>query len=122
MIEDIVAAHRIARERRLAGLPSWAYTIDIKEILGRDPNNESEAHAASVANEIAARLRTALPAAMLDWNSDNHDETIIEIVEGMEQLRADSYVDELDFSALKDLNNMLDLLYDWADMKRVWLG
>lgn len=121
-LESLVENHRVARERIAHGLPVWSRKINIKAILRRDQDNGSEAHAASVANEIAALLRASIPAAELDIASDSYDESLAEIVEGMEQLRADTYSDDPSYSALKDLNNMLDRLYDWADQERVWLG
>ena len=121
-LDDIVESHRLASERRRAGKQIWDRTIDIKEILRRDPSNKTEAHAAAVANEIGKLVRSKVPAAWLDWNSEELDEDLAIIVDGMDALRADSFVDEPDFSALQDLNEMLAGLYDWANLKRVWLG
>lgn len=121
-LDNIVESHQLAAARRLAGKPIWDQTINIKEILRRDPSNETEAHAAAVANEIGKLIRSKVPAAWLDWNAEDLDEELTMIVEGMEALRPDSYVGEPDFSALQDLNEMLAGLYDWANLKRVWLG
>ncbi|NDI85068.1 hypothetical protein [Undibacterium crateris] len=121
-IGQIVSTHNLASQRRAAGKPVWDRTINIKHILRRDPQNESEEHAASVANEIAAVLRSKIPAKFLDLSNDECDSELLEIVEGMESLRADSFIDCEDYSALEDLNGMLSQLYDWADLERVWLG
>ncbi len=121
-IEHIVETHRLARERVQAGRPVWARTIDIKATLARSNGDTSEATAARVANEIAALLRSRLPAATLDWASPGCDDEIAEIVEGLEQLRPDSYADDREWSAHQDLNAGLDALYDWADRERIWLG
>lgn len=122
-LDRLVECHRVSRERIAAGRPVWDRTINIKPILYRDQGNETPEHAASVANEIGALIRTSVPAGWLDWDSDDCDETLLEIVEGMECLRPDSYANESDgYTPLEDLNNMLAGLYDWADDKRVWLG
>jgi len=121
-IEGIVENHRVAAERRAAGKPVWDREIAVKAILHEDKSNTSNEHAAQVANRIAALIRSRIPAAWLDWNSDDLDENLTQIVEGMEALKPNSYEGVADFTPLEDLNNMLDQLYDWADGKRVWLG
>lgn len=121
-IESIVENHRVAAERRAAGKPVWDRKIDVKAILQEDQSNGSNEHAAEVANRIGALIRSRVPAAWLDWNSDDLDEDLTQIVEGMEALKPDSYEGEADFTPLDDLNSMLDQLYNWADGKRVWLG
>ena len=121
-IESIVENRRVAAKRRAAGKPIWDRTIDVKSILNEDQSNISNEHAALVANRISARIRSQVPSAWLDWNSDDLDEDLIEIVEGMDALKPDSYEGDVNFTPLDDLNSMLDQLYDWADSKRVWIG
>lgn len=121
-IESIVENHRVAAERRAAGKPVWDRKIDIKSILHEDQSNTSNEHVAQVANRIGALIRSRVPAGWLDWDSDDLDEDLTQIVEGMDALKPDSYDDEDAFTPLDDLNSMLDQLYDWADGKRVWLG
>lgn len=121
-LDNIVESHRLATERRRAGKHIWDRTIDIKEILRRDPRNKTEAHAAAVANEIGNLVRSKVPSEWLDWNSEELDEELAIIVDGMDALRADSYADDPHFSALQDFNEMLAGLYDWANLKRIWLG
>lgn len=121
-IESIAENHRVAAERRAASKPVWDRKIDVKTILHEDQSNTSNEHVARVANRIGALIRSQVPAAWLDWNSDDGDEDLTQIVDGMEALKPDSYEGEADFTPLDDLNSMLDQLYDWADGKRVWLG
>lgn len=115
-IEHIVAIHELARERSNAGKPIWDQRIDIKAILFRDKNTTSPAHAAAVAAEIAALIRVSVPKPWLDITSDGFDRTLDDIVEGLE------FVGPEDDDALECLNGWLGDLYDWADLKRVWLG
>jgi len=121
-VEHIVHCHQLSQARCNAGLPIWDKTISIKHILQRDQSNESNEHAAAVANEIATVLKSRLPAKMLDIKNDEFDEVLADIVEGMESLKADSYADDPTFSPLQDLNGMLEGLYDWADENRVWIA
>ena len=121
-IESIVENHRVASERRAAGKAVWDSKINIKEILHEDQSNTSNEHSAAVANRIGALVRSRVPATWLDISADEVDFDLIEIVEGMEALKPDSYDGEEDFTPLEDLNSMLDQLYDWADGKRIWLG
>jgi hypothetical protein len=118
-LESIVDNHRVAAARRAAGKPVWEKRVDIKSIIDRDIDNTSEENAAAVANEIARLLRSKLGDYL---EGEKLDFELLEIVEGMEALRPDSYADDPSFTALEDLNNMLDGLYDWADTNRVWMG
>ncbi len=126
-LEGILNSHRLASERRAAGKPIWDKTIDIRSIIHEDQDNQSYEHAASVANRIGALLRSSVPKGWLDYGDDAADWQLIEIVEGMEALRPDSYDDvgedeEDPITPLSDLNEMLAGLYDWADEKRIFLG
>ncbi|HHH9443065.1 TPA: hypothetical protein ACP32N_005053 [Pseudomonas aeruginosa] len=121
-IESIVENHRVARERRAAGKSQWDRTINIKAILHEDQSNESNDHVANVANRIGALIRQSVPTSWLEYGNEATDDELIEVVEGMEALKPNSYEGEKDFTPLDDLNSMLDQLYDWADSKRIWLG
>lgn len=121
-IESIVENHRVASARRAAGKPIWDRNIDIKGILRVDPGNTSNEHAAAVANRIGDLIRSRVAAAWLDYNSPAFDEDLLDIVEGMEALKPDSYDGDEEMTPIADLNGMLGQLYDWADTKRVWLG
>lgn len=121
-IESIVESHRVAAERRAAGKPVWDRKINIKSILHEDQSNTSNQRSAEVANRIGALIRSSVPNTWLDWEAEALDEDLLQIVEGMEALKPDSYEGDDDFTPLDDLNSMLDQLYDWADRKRVWLG
>lgn len=119
-IDQIVETYEKASALRAAGLPVWNRTINIKDVLRSDQSNSSEEHAAWVANQIGSLLRRGLPEELLDWS--NTDTEALEIVDGFEALRPDSYADDRTYTAPQDLNDMLARLYDWADRERVWLG
>lgn len=119
-VEHRVECHRLARERLAANKPVWDRTIRIKHVIAENREDTSEENCAAVANRIGAILRSRVPASWLDASSDDADYALIEVVEGMEAVRPDSYDDDPSFSVHEDLSNMLEQMYDWGDMKRVW--
>lgn len=121
-LDVLVAAHRIAAERRGAGKPVWERRINVRAILSADPDNESKEHAANVANQIGKLLRGSLPKSWLDITHADYDREIDDIIEQLEDLRPSDYDGDPDYSVLRCLNDALDELYDWADIARVWLG
>lgn len=121
-LESIVRNHEVAVQRRAAGKPIWDRQLKIKHFLQENPDKTSDERAAWVANRIAETIKLSVPAAWLDVTDEATDWELLEVVDGMADLRPDSYDDDDDFSPLEDLNNMLDELYDWADSKRVWIA
>lgn len=113
-IEGIVEAHRTARELRQQGKPVWSAEIKIKDLLG---DNDSDERSIVVAKEIAARFRKGLPDATFDVRSDDYDDEITSIIEDLEIFHDGMGVDNSEV-----LNERLDEIYDWADVKRVWIG
>jgi hypothetical protein len=119
-VENRVMCVRLARERTSRGLPSWKATIKIKDILAEDRDNRTEAHAASVANRIADRIKAALPV-LTNIENDGCDWDLWEIVDNLASLRPGSFEDCEDYTVLEDLNNRLSEFYDWADKNRYWI-
>jgi hypothetical protein len=119
-LENRMECHRIAHARQVACKPIWDRKIDIKGILREDQKNKTDAHASSVAKQIAALLRTKLPKDMLDVTKTDGDWELSEIVEYLETLEPEDGIDGC--SVLDCLNDQLAQLYDWADVNRVWLG
>jgi hypothetical protein len=117
-LEGLVECHRVADVRRRAGKPVWDRKIDIKEVLYRDQSNESDEHARAVGQEIAALLRASVPTAWLVGADDEFDWTLDEILDCLENVSSGGEDDP----AVDALNSYLDDLYDWADVRRVWLG
>ena len=106
-LDHLVKTHRIARERRDAGLPVWKWRIPIKDLLSAD---ESDEVAIAAGTEIAKRLRRGLPG-LLDTDNSAYDDDFDDIVYEFEHV-----------AAVEDLNETLDSLYDWADTNRLWLS
>jgi hypothetical protein len=117
--ENRVTCHRAANARQLAGRPIWDWEINIKNILEEDPKNTSDAHASAVAKRIAALLRSRLPKDILEYDNEECDLEMLEIIEYMETLEPED--GNYGCSVLECLNDLLSKLYDWADDKRVWL-
>jgi len=123
-VEHLLTTHEIAQDRRAQGRPVWDRKIRIKDLLAQDAAPEgasSDERAAWVANRVAERLKRQLPAEWLEMGKQT-DFTLLEVVDGMEALTASSYDDDDAFTAEEDCNNMLAALYDWADIKRVWVS
>lgn len=116
-VEGIVACHVAVRERTLAGLPAWDRSIKIKDLFESD--DDSNAHMAVVAHELAERLKAGLPAAMLDFQSESFDQEIEDIVNYFADMRDD---EEPEGQLVEYFDDWLTQLYDWADAKRVWFN
>jgi hypothetical protein len=116
-LDVLMAAHRIARDRRAAGLPVWAHRADIRQFL--DSEDESDENAIKVGKSIATELRSRLPAAWFDAKLDDFKDELDDIVWRFENdIKRDD-----EHSACTILNWVLRDLYDWADLEgRVWLG
>lgn len=113
-IEGIVDAHRAARALRKQGKPVWSDEIKIKDLLDDDDSDE---RAIVVAKEVAARFRKGLPNATFDVRSDDYDDEITGLIEDLELFH-----DNMGVDINGVLNERLDEIYDWADVKRVWIG
>ncbi len=106
-LDHLVETHRIARDRRNAGLPVWKWKIPIKDILSSYPTAEV---AIDAGTQIAKRLRRGL-AGLLDTDGAVYDGDFDDIVYEFEHTEG-----------VEHLNDSLDQLYDWADTNRLWLG
>lgn len=121
-VESIVECHQAAVGLRKAGQQIWNQTIHIKDIL-----NENDTAAESIedkAHRIAKLLRQEIDAAVLDeLNSDCHMD-LLEAVEQLEQCTVASLQAEASngFLPADFLDEQLEVIYDWADSSRVWIG
>lgn len=122
-IESIVACHQAAVGLRKAGRRIWNQTIHIKEILNENENDTAES-IVDKSHRIAKLLRQEVDAAVLnELNSDCHMD-LLEAVEQMEQctvasLQADAVNG---FLPTDFIDELLEVIYDWADSNRVWIG
>lgn len=123
-VEHIVACHRAAADLRAAGKPIWKKRIDIKAILQEDQENESPEHIAAISTRIAALLRAHVPASVFDFGHEDYDEDLAEAVEAMEECTVDSLAVDAEngVEPVEMFNGWLEMIYDWADANRVWLG
>lgn len=110
-IEDLMANHSVANERRRAGRSVWDYAVKIKAILRCFGDRPTDEESITAGGKIATALRAVLPPEWVDRSHDDLDEDLALIIEDLES------------PPPRDaLNETLDQLYDWADRKRVWLG
>lgn len=95
------------------GINPWKYTIDIKKHLDDYEDDDSVIEISKViANELRAGM-SVLNKRKLVSEDELYDleENIIESFE---------YIDEE--STVEDFDYILNDLYDWSDVNRVWLG
>lgn len=123
-VEHIVACHQAAAELRAAGKPIWSKRINIKAILYEDQKNESPEHIAAISVRIAALLRACVPEGAFDFGHDDYDADLTEAVEAMEDCSVASLAADAEngVEPVDMFNGWLEMIYDWADANRVWLG
>jgi len=126
-VEHIVGCHHIAAARRAVGRPIWDMEIDVKAILRIDQTNESTEHVAEMSKKIAALLRARLPKKVLDFMDAEHYEGDLDgAIDDMEVCTVDSLNEDAHapngVEPVEMLNGWLEVIYDWADGNRVWLG
>ena len=101
-IESIVDNHTEAARRRAVGRPVWDHHIKIKHLLTDDDSDDN-------ARRVGNALHTILTRST--WIKNNTDPGLEDAVNNLyEAPDAD------------DLNDWLDLVYDYADRDRVGLG
>lgn len=113
-IDGILNAHRAARELREKRKPIWSRKIKIKDLLGDDDSNENSV---AVAHEIAKRFRAEMPNSTFDVRENEYDDEITSLIEDLESFNL-----QMDQEICEVLNERIDEIYDWADVKRVWIG
>jgi hypothetical protein len=123
-VEHIVACHQSARSRRKAGKPIWDKSIDVRSIIQEDQDNESAEHISAISQRIAKLIRLKTPASFFSSDHEDFDFDFVDTIESMEGCTVEALaVDkENGFEAVDMFNGWLDLLYDWADVNRIWLG
>ena len=109
--EHRAECHRIAVERRAAGKPSWAYSAKVFP----DEPQENDAAKIEAGRQIVAALKAQLPKTWLDEAADDYDDDYANIVWELDHIGWEG----ADVS--EHLSNAVESLYDWADIKRVWL-
>lgn len=111
--EHRVECHRLAEELRAKGKDTWTYRVNINEYR---PKDDTEEAAIEAGKRIAAALRTRLPRDWRDEDHEDYDEEHHDLVWELENISAGDGC-----SAKTHLNAVVEALYDWADLKRVWL-
>lgn len=113
-VEHRVECHRLATALRKQGKPVWANRIPLNDIFDEkeDPQSVMEK-----AHEVAKRLRAGLPAETLDIMSDDYDDEIEELVTDLESWT----LENMNGNPVEMFNDRMSDIYDWADIKRVWL-
>ncbi len=115
--EHRVLAHQIATERLNAGKPVWASSISFANVFPEGcesmPEEPNDDQARSLGKQYAKMLRAN---RLVKKALEQSDWELEDILDAMECLTSDE-----NGSALDDLNEQLDALYDWADIHRLWV-
>jgi hypothetical protein len=106
-----VECHRLASNLRAAGKPTWTHSA--KVFPGETPSNDAAKIEAG--KQIASALKAQLPKTWINEESDDYDDDFADIVWELENIGWE------DTDVSDHLSNAVEALYDWADMKRVWL-
>ncbi len=121
-VEILVVAHRDAHARRRRGLSGWAYRVPVAEVLGRYRERALDAATIAAAlDEIVAVLKSDLPPSWRIQGSSAYDRDLDEWIERAEGNAEDLRATTQDCPETM-LNDLLEELYDWADLRRVSCG
>ena len=128
-VEHIVECHQAAVALRKAGKSIWGKTIDVKSIINEDSSNESPEHISAISQRIAQLIRSKLPESYFDQDHQDPDCSDFDfflILDSMENCTAESLIkdnaNDPGFDAAETFNEWMEVIYDWADKKRIWLG
>lgn len=121
--EQRVASSRRARALRAEGKPIWSRTIPVRALIS-ERRGATNADVASVAVAIAALMRSSLPPRFFDVTNDDYDFDFVDAIEDLEEYsetRLDALAAEGE-NVPEMFNGSMNVIYDWADRTRVWLG
>lgn len=108
-----VECHRLASELRAKGKNTWAYHVAINQHQPEEGASDEETIEAG--KLVAGSLKASLPKEWCDEGHDDYDEDFDNIIWELEHIGWEGAVVE------DHLRAAIEALYDWADMKRVWL-
>lgn len=100
---------------------TWPFKANIQPILRALGESPDVNQVLAASKEIAEVLRRGVPKNWLDYQQDNHDQDLEEIVHRLENLT----VTELTTKATPAeafADWVLNYLTEWADEAAVWLG
>lgn len=123
-VEHIVACHQVASARRSAGRPVWGVRIDVKAIIHEDQSNVTPEHISSICQRIAALIRRKAPKTYFDIGHEDFDFDFVDAIEAMEQCSVEALAQDRSNGVDADqmFNDWMEVIYDWADVNRIWLG
>ena len=99
-VDHRAGMHRLAQERRKAGLPSWRYTLDLSPVWHDEPLDFGQRRDAVVARiRASAWFRGCGPGD--------------ELSQAVEELADTKDINEFD--------SVFDAIYDLADYARAWI-
>lgn len=123
-VEHIVACHQAASALKKAGKPIWGKRIDVKSIIRENQGNESPEHISAMSQRIAALIRSQAPASSFDIGHADFDFDFVDAIEALETCTVEALAQDKDngCDAVSMFNGWMEVVYDWADVNRIWLG
>jgi len=110
-------------------MAKWVKTVDIKQFLTDEKGYEG---IVSISNNIANKFIKEFPDYFVsDIDHYDYDYQFVNVILNMKDLTVNSFILELDcvqdhydrcISAVELFNVWLNIIYDWADENRIWLG
>lgn len=99
----------------------WLHTLALGSLLS--PQHLTDAEAIERGQKISEAMKSQLPEAWFDGNSDDYDEIVECIASELAELEAAALSSGPDGKKLCDeLNALLTSLYDWADENSVLIS
>lgn len=86
-------------------MANWKYTLDIRNIWVSDKMSVEKKGKA-----IAVKIRQTFPKEWFDWESDEYDEDLEDLIERFENITG---YDEI--TPVEEFDNCMDELYDFGD-------
>lgn len=125
-VESIVSCHKVAAARRAARRPIWDARVNIKGILDEYRSfgdDLTPAQAVELSGRLLTAIKLGVPAAWLDASHKNFSFALDEVMEVFANATVDDFqIGSEKIDPVEDLNHWLDVLYDWGDAHRVWIG
>lgn len=103
----------------------WKKQINVRSIILENQSNESPEHIADISVRIAKLIRASVSATYFDVTHNDYCIELDEVIDSMENCTIETLAEDKELSnmeAVDMINDWLQVLYDWADRNRIWLG
>ncbi len=87
-------------------MSNWKFSLNFKPFWNTDISIEEKGRM------VSACVKQEVPSIWMDWNSQDYDEDLANVVEAFENITGYD-----DVSAVEEFDNWMDGLYNWGDQK-----